>query len=277
MAARDPLATKNKILDAAEIIYGEDGIEALTLRVITERAGVNLAAINYHFGNKEALARAMLLRAIEPLNDERLGLLCRLEHACGARLRPTHVLAAILLPLARELLRPRHGTHRIAFHMRAASDPAAVVRRFMACQFRAVGRQFDEAFVRSVPELDAVEALWHARLFFNAFPGTIGNQNMGAMLAALLLRPGISVQDILMRFGGIAEYATRGNTEHGALLALSSDALAVLSDTLTLREIASTLPLTPGAAASSHPPLADATAANLAAAYLEPGLEAPHP
>ncbi|MGI4859013.1 MAG: TetR/AcrR family transcriptional regulator, partial [Janthinobacterium lividum] len=243
MASRDPLTTKNKILDAAEIIYGEDGMEALTLRVITERAGVNLAAINYHFGNKEALARAMLLRSIEPLNDERLGLLRQLEHACAAQFHPMHVLAAVVLPLMRELMRPAQGAHRIAFHMRTASDPSPLVRRFMATQFKPVSRAFDEAFIRSMPMLSATDALWHARLFFNAFPGTIGNQNLGNMLATLLLRPNMTVQDVLIRFGAIIEYATLGRTDRGTLTALSAALLAALSDTLTLREIVMTLPL----------------------------------
>ncbi|MGI4861695.1 MAG: TetR/AcrR family transcriptional regulator [Janthinobacterium lividum] len=269
MASRDPLATKNKILDAAEIIYGQEGIEALTLRVITERAGVNLAAINYHFGNKEALARAMLLRLIEPLNDERLGLLRRLEHTCAVQFRPMHVLAAIVLPLMRELMRPAQGTHRVAFHMRTASDPAAVIRRFMASQFKPVSRAFDEAFIRSVPALDATDALWHARLFFNAFPGTIGNQNMGNMLATLLLRPNMSVQGVLVRFGGIIEHATQGDADEDTLRAMAADILAALSDTLTLREIAVTLPLAPGDPLPVSA-LSATTATQLAAAYLEP-------
>ncbi|MCY0386256.1 TetR family transcriptional regulator [Robbsia sp. Bb-Pol-6] len=268
MASRDPLTTKSKILDAAEILYAQGGMEALTLRVITERAGVNLAAINYHFGSKEALACAMLQRAIEPLNDERLGLLRRLEHAYAAQIRPMHVLAAALLPLIRELMRPAQGEHRIVFHMRTASDPTPAVRRFMASQFQATGRQFDEAFVRSVPALGAAEALWHARLFFNAFPGTIGNQNMGNMLATLLLRPDMSVQDVLIRFGSIIEYATQGITDPAMLSALSADILATLSETLTVREIAATLRLAPGDVPPVSPPAAT-TAAQLAAAYLE--------
>ncbi|MGI4856943.1 MAG: TetR/AcrR family transcriptional regulator [Janthinobacterium lividum] len=269
MASRDPLATKNKILDAAEIIYGEDGMEALTLRVITERAGVNLAAINYHFGNKEALAHAMLLRSIEPLNDERLGLLRHLEHACAAQFHPMHVLAAIMLPLMRELMRPAQGAHRIAFHMRTASDPAPVVRRFMAMQFKPVSQAFDAAFVRSVPTLDATDALWHARLFFNAFPGTIGNQNTGNMLATLLLRPHMSVQGVLIRFGAIIECATLGRTDQDTLAARSAALLAVLSDTLTLREIARTLPLALGDTLPASA-LSGTIAAQLVAAYLEP-------
>ena len=48
-------ATKDKILDAAEALFMEHGFEATSLRAITATAGVNLAAVNYHFGSKEEL------------------------------------------------------------------------------------------------------------------------------------------------------------------------------------------------------------------------------
>ena len=47
--------TKDRILDAAERLFAHKGIEATSLRNITAEAGVNLAAVNYHFQSKEAL------------------------------------------------------------------------------------------------------------------------------------------------------------------------------------------------------------------------------
>ncbi|MCA3844458.1 MAG: helix-turn-helix transcriptional regulator, partial [Burkholderia sp.] len=47
--------TKARILDAAEDLFIEHGFEAMSMRQITSRAAVNLAAVNYHFGSKEAL------------------------------------------------------------------------------------------------------------------------------------------------------------------------------------------------------------------------------
>ena len=52
--------TKARILDAAETLFIECGYEAMSLRQITSKAEVNLAAVNYHFGSKEALMHAML-------------------------------------------------------------------------------------------------------------------------------------------------------------------------------------------------------------------------
>ena len=71
-APRSPTATKQRILDAAESLFMEHGFEATSLRSITAAAGVNLAAVNYHFGSKEELFQAVLTRRLDPMNHARL-------------------------------------------------------------------------------------------------------------------------------------------------------------------------------------------------------------
>ena len=92
--ARRPPVTKDKILDAAEALFMEHGFEATSLRSITAAAGVNLAAVNYHFGTKEELFQAVLTRRLDPMNQKRVDLLTRLEHEAAparAALRPDPV------------------------------------------------------------------------------------------------------------------------------------------------------------------------------------------
>ena len=45
--------TVERILDVAEILFAEKGFAATSLRLITRKAQVNLAAVNYHFGSKK--------------------------------------------------------------------------------------------------------------------------------------------------------------------------------------------------------------------------------
>lgn len=251
MAYRDPLSTKNKILDAAEVIYATDGVEGLTLRVITERAGVNLASVNYHFGTKESLTHSMMMRLLVPLHDERIGLLVQLEDAMADHLHPTDVIAAILLPLMREIIREGQEPHRIAFYLKCTSDPSPLIRTFMATQFQEVSQRFDEAFVKASPRLSPHEALWRARLFFNALPGTVANQNTGTMLSELLLRPGITVKDILIHFGSVLECVTGGGPDSAKIESIAYRILAILSETRTVRELRTKFPLTPEDARSS--------------------------
>ena len=75
--------TRSKILDTAERLFGEQGYAATSLRQITAGADVNLAAIHYHFGSKDDLLDAIVVRKAAPVNLERLAMLDRLEAAPG--------------------------------------------------------------------------------------------------------------------------------------------------------------------------------------------------
>ena len=59
--------TVERILDAAEVLFAERGFSETSLRTITSAAGVNLAAVNYHFGSKKALIQAVFERFLDPL------------------------------------------------------------------------------------------------------------------------------------------------------------------------------------------------------------------
>ncbi len=83
MAPTDPRDTKERLIDAAESLFGDRGIAAVSVRDITARAEANIAAVNYHFGSKDALFLAVLKRRMEPLNAERLRLLDIVEETAG--------------------------------------------------------------------------------------------------------------------------------------------------------------------------------------------------
>lgn len=92
--------TKDRIVDAAELLFAEQGIAATSLRSITQRAGVNTAAVHYHFGDKLALVQAVVSRRIAPMNQERLKRLEQLEIAAGdAPVDAEQLLAAYLGPV----------------------------------------------------------------------------------------------------------------------------------------------------------------------------------
>src|SRR5512141_961059 len=75
--------TRTSILDAAEQEFADRGFGAASLRQIIARAGVNAAAVHYHFGSKEELISAVFERRIAALTVERLKLL----DACEAQSR----------------------------------------------------------------------------------------------------------------------------------------------------------------------------------------------
>src|ERR1700732_4679792 len=94
------MTTKDRILDAAERLFGENGVEATSLRAITAEAGVNLAAVNYHFQSKEALVQAVIGRRMGPWNAQRLALLDAYEAEAGEAAVPLEkIIDAFLRPV----------------------------------------------------------------------------------------------------------------------------------------------------------------------------------
>ena len=61
--------TRDRILDAAERLFVEHGFEGTSMRMITGAANANLAAVNYHFGSKDALIQAVFRRGYQLLVD----------------------------------------------------------------------------------------------------------------------------------------------------------------------------------------------------------------
>lgn len=59
----NPEATRRQLIDAAEALFAERGLEAVSLREITAAAGVrNSTALQYHFGDRDGLVRAVLAK-----------------------------------------------------------------------------------------------------------------------------------------------------------------------------------------------------------------------
>lgn len=63
------VSTREKILEAADELFGELGFDATSTRLIGERSGLNKALIHYHFKNKDALFHAVLDRYYARLGE----------------------------------------------------------------------------------------------------------------------------------------------------------------------------------------------------------------
>ncbi|HVZ13903.1 MAG TPA: helix-turn-helix domain-containing protein, partial [Bauldia sp.] len=70
-------STKERILTAAEQLFAQRGFDGASLRQLTAAAGVNLAAVNYHFGSKDRLVEEVFRRRLDSLNAHRLAALAK--------------------------------------------------------------------------------------------------------------------------------------------------------------------------------------------------------
>ena len=62
--------TRTRILDTAERLFAERGIESVSVRSILAAAGVNVALAHYHFGSREGLITALLEARVAPVVAE---------------------------------------------------------------------------------------------------------------------------------------------------------------------------------------------------------------
>jgi AcrR family transcriptional regulator len=135
--------TKTRILEAAEKVIAEHGADKATLRMITTEAKVNLAAINYHFGSKDALLDALFARYIKPMEDDRVRRLDEAESAAGeAGLELECIIRCYLEPfldfvekypnhnhIFYQLHRPYHSWKRFVWQHQSLVQP--VLARFL--------------------------------------------------------------------------------------------------------------------------------------------------
>jgi AcrR family transcriptional regulator len=155
--------TREKILDAAEWHFAGHGFAGTSLRAVIREAGVNLAAVHYHFGTKEDLLRAVLDRVVVPVNRERLERLGRLEVSSGDGPPPVEgILEAFLAPGLRAIRDlGERGVIITRFLGRSYTEPSELVRELVREQFEEVGQRFTEALGRALPHLP--EADLHRR------------------------------------------------------------------------------------------------------------------
>jgi len=167
--------TKERILDAAERLFADHGFPTTSMRDITHEAGVNLAAVNYHFGSKEALLIAVLQRTAAPVNQSRLERLDELEAAAGGGPVPTEqIVRAFLTPLFekwREWGESDPKFLKLIGRIHAEVDQE--LRAKFIKQFDAVLQRFSMAFQRSLPELDAVEVHWRVLFLIGSMAYTM--------------------------------------------------------------------------------------------------------
>ncbi len=158
VAAMNP--TRLKILDTAEILFADQGFSPTSVRQITERAGVNLAAVNYHFGSRLELIREVLKRRLDLLNGERQRRLAALEAAGTPDLEA--LLEALIAP-ALDLSRDERlgGMRFIRLIARAYAENDRGLHRFLRDHYSGLMKRFAGALATTLPGLDRSRLRWH--------------------------------------------------------------------------------------------------------------------
>ncbi len=123
--------TKTRILDGAEQMFAREGFHNTSLRALTRLAEVNLASVNYHFGSKKALLKAVIERRLLPLNavrEEKIGTVLALASQNSRPPTAEALLRAFIEPTL-EFRNIGPGAQEFTFLIgRASSDPDETIR-----------------------------------------------------------------------------------------------------------------------------------------------------
>jgi AcrR family transcriptional regulator len=191
--------TRKRLLEATEWLFIESGYEAMSLRHITARASANLAAVNYHFGSKEALRHAVLSQRLDRLNRERLQLLsaCEERHADG--LTAAAVLAMLFIPAFRLSHGDMSGPAFMRLLGRVYSDPSPFIRSYLEAHYRPISGRFFEAFSRTLPALPRRELGLRLHFALKALSGMLAGEDMQALIASISQGEDINDTELLAR------------------------------------------------------------------------------
>ncbi len=167
---QSPAETRQRIVETAEKLFALRGIEAVSIRDITQAAGVNLAAINYHFGTKYGLAAEVFKQCINPLNVQRLVLLDDVEARSSDKPPKLEaVLEAMIRPAVDRGFDDEQDSETfLRLTGRCLSEPNAEVEQIVRAHFEKIIRRFDAAFLRALPGLDPEELFWRIKFMFGA-------------------------------------------------------------------------------------------------------------
>src|SRR5437763_10963302 len=97
----------DRLLDAAERLFAASGIEAVSVRAVNVAAGMNPAAVHYHFGGKPEIVRAVLDRRMAALGARRSGLLA--AHRAAGTVSAAAVVDVLVTPLVEICATTRWG------------------------------------------------------------------------------------------------------------------------------------------------------------------------
>jgi len=207
--------TKRRILHAAEQLFAEIGVAGTSLRNITATARVNLAAVNYHFGSKDALIEAVYERRLAPLNQARLANLKSAEAAAQGPVPEAEIVNAFVEPVATLSDDPEDGAVFTRLIAQTYSEASQYVYKLLSTEHLEVMRRYKGAFHRALPELSNEEVCWRLHFMAGALHHTLADTSYLRWFGQGELTPDVSTairQLVPFLVAGVsAPPAPRGN------------------------------------------------------------------
>ena len=160
--------TVERILDASEVLFAQKGFSETSLRAITSRAGVNLAAVNYHFGSKEALIQAVFERFLTPFCEALQARLDEME-ARGEEISLERLLSVVsVLAMGSHGNDPRRAKLFFRLSGLAYAQAQGHLRTYLGQRYGAVFRRLLRCLGRAAPDVPSMEMFWRVHFALGA-------------------------------------------------------------------------------------------------------------
>jgi AcrR family transcriptional regulator len=174
--------TRTRILDAAEELFMLQGFGGTSMRLLTSKAGVNLAAVNYHFGSKDALIEAVFRRRLDPMNVARIAALEALE-ANGTPDADAIIRAFVGASL--RMLEDAKGGGRNFIRLlgRTYTEPAKGIRHLIGQMYAPTMQRYKAALERALPQMPREELVWRMHFMFGTLAYTLAATDTVQLIA----------------------------------------------------------------------------------------------
>lgn len=175
--------TRKTILDAAEKLLANEGM-AVSLRRIMSEANVNIAAINYHFGDRQALIDALVDRRLGTINGARLNRLASAEvKSDPARLED--LIQAFIGPSVEASLSADSGWQNFSrFLVWLVNDPQTTSKSMLQNVYGELHPRFQAAFRNRLPQLASADFHWRYNSMIAIQAAAIHNRDRLIRLSA---------------------------------------------------------------------------------------------
>ncbi len=177
--------TKTRILDAAEKLFAERGFSETSLRLITSKAEVNLASVNYHFGSKKELIRAVLARYLDVFMPAASSAINTL-HMAPKQASLEEIFSSLVEPLL-ELNKLRMDGTTIFLQLlgRGYIESQGHLRWFITTHYGQHLDIFVKAVSASVPHVPPAEMFWRLHFTLGTIVFTMGSADALNDIAAV--------------------------------------------------------------------------------------------
>ncbi|WP_027966964.1 TetR/AcrR family transcriptional regulator [Halomonas halocynthiae] len=194
--------TVTRILDTAEVLFAERGFAETSLRTITSKAKVNLAAVNYHFGSKKSLIQAVFARYLDPFSVRFHVALDALDETY----RDTSSgvpLEVLLETLTRTVLEIPAERNSLKVFMRllglAYSQAQGHLRSYLQEEYGDVFTRFTDLLRRATPELPETERFWRLHFMLGSVVFTLSGLEALRDIAEKDYDERVSVRELVHR------------------------------------------------------------------------------